>query len=109
RGFAARFGAPDVIDRSRSRRAATAGEGHSDLDPTYFSGKRITSVTGAENRLWHRDSIDLMHEWLLCRAWAGDAERRPQKHVFRDYAHLDLFWANDAADEVYPALVAGLE
>jgi len=108
RGFAARFGAADVVDRARGPgRAGIAGE--SDLDPTFFRGKRVTSITGAENRLWHRDSIDLMHEWLLGHVWRGGAERRPRKHVFRDYGHLDLFWANEAARDVYPAFVGGLE
>ena len=31
-----------------------------------FEEFKVTLVTGARNRLWHRDSIDRMHEWL-CR------------------------------------------
>jgi len=66
---------------------------------------RVTLVTGGRNRLWHRDSIDRMYEWL-CR----DATNRGrvQKHVFEKYGHQDLLWGCDSAHDVFPAIQRGL-
>jgi hypothetical protein len=67
---------------------------------------RVTLITGELNRLWHRDSIDRMHEWL-CR---GDstALRRIRKHVLAKYAHQDLLWGSKSRSEVYPLIHDGL-
>ena len=40
-------------------------------------------ITGELNRLWHRDSIDLMHEWL-CRGGLN-AKASISKRVFAGY------------------------
>lgn len=117
RGYAARFDAPDVVDWARAGRGDTRGRpclprerlvpGHY-LDPTHFRGKRITLITGAQNRLWHRDSIDLMHEWLLAEAAGRASDPRPVKHVLPGFAHQDLLWGRESA-RVYPLLEAGLQ
>ena len=67
---------------------------------------RVTLITGESNRLWHRDSIDRMHEWL-CR---GDstALRRITKHVLPNYAHQDLLWGPKSREDVFPKIREGL-
>jgi hypothetical protein len=71
-----------------------------------FRKLKVTLVTGALNRLWHRDSVDRMHEWL-CRGSSRELGRI-RKHVFADYAHQDLWWANDSPAEVYPDVIRAL-
>lgn len=104
RGYAARFDRPDIVPRYTQ---ATPSPFDDDLRPEHFAGKRATLITGAENRLWHRDSMDRMHDWLLSHA---SFRRDPlhRKHVLRDYAHLDLFLGEGAETDVYPLIAAGL-
>lgn len=71
-----------------------------------FRGRRITLVTGHNNRLWHRDSVDTCFEYLLNRGIPRDALR---KYVIRGYAHQDLLWGDDAHRETYPFYYDGLE
>ena len=55
-------------------------------------------LTGTENRLWHRESIDQMYEWLLRgRGWAK--RKRFTKRVVSNYAHQDLLWCARAAQD----------
>ena len=65
----------------------------------------VTLITGARNRLWHRDSIDRMYEWL-CRD--GRNRGRFQKHVLEKYGHQDLLWGCDSPTEVFPRIEQGL-
>jgi hypothetical protein len=67
---------------------------------------RVTLITGARNRLWHRDSIDRMHEWL-CR---GDPARRAKFHkrVLPDYGHQDLLWGRESSQHVFPEIEKAL-
>jgi hypothetical protein len=104
RGYAARFDEPDIVGRRRES-ANNERQLEGDLLPAHFKTKRVTLLTGAENQLWHRDSIDRMHEWLLAHA-CFRREPRHQKHVLRDYAHLDLFLGAEAQTEVYPLIEA---
>jgi hypothetical protein len=53
----------------------------------------VTLLTGSENQLWHRDSIDRMHEWLL-RSRAVPVEKR----IFDRFGHQDLWWSPRAAE-----------
>ena len=65
----------------------------------------ITLITGARNQLWHRDSIDRMHEWLT----RGKSQNgQVQKWVLTEYAHQDLLWGIDSERDVYPKVVARL-
>ena len=66
----------------------------------------VTLITGESNRLWHRDSIDRMHEWL-CRGDSA-ALRKMTKHVLPNYAHQDLLWGPTSKDDVYPKIGEGL-
>jgi cholesterol oxidase len=100
RGFAAPFDALDVLDRPRVARGATGLEGREDdLDPGPFRGRRLTLLGGAENQLWHRDSLDLMYDWL--RSAAGGPGHRFAKHVLPGYGHQDLFWGHLVHEDVY--------
>lgn len=74
--------------------------------------KRITLITGSENRLWHRDSIDLMYEWLRNGAdgrGARDGRTRLEKHVLSGYRHQELLWGTHAPRHVYPLIARGVE
>jgi pimeloyl-ACP methyl ester carboxylesterase len=71
-----------------------------------FAGRNITLITGNENQVWHRNSLDLMHEWL------GNGRALPElqltKHVLRGYGHQDLYWSTNAPRDVYPLVAQGL-
>jgi pimeloyl-ACP methyl ester carboxylesterase len=88
------------------------GNGHnevfvSDTARSHFEQlKKVTLITGELNRLWHRNSIDLMHEWL-CRGGPAFA-RRVEKKVFADYGHQDLLWGDEADTCVFPTIASGL-
>ena len=71
-------------------------------DPTHFT-MPVTLATGERNMLWHRDAIDRMHEWLR-----SNRVTRVTKHVFRGYAHQDLFWGRSSAKDVFGVFCAGL-
>jgi hypothetical protein len=58
-----------------------------------FAAFDVTLLTGSENQLWHRDSIDRMHEWLL-RSRAVSVEKR----IFDRFGHQDLWWSPRAAE-----------
>jgi hypothetical protein len=94
----------------RHRRATVFGTGAEvvtdDALARFRKLEKVTLITGALNRLWHRDSIDLMYEWLS----RGSAEerRRVQKHVFPNYAHQDLLWGTNSEREVFPQILEGL-
>jgi len=70
-------------------------------------GGRVTLITGALNRLWHRDSIDLMYEWL-CRGIPLGAGKCV-KHVLPTYGHQDLLWGTESAQDVFPKIAAALK
>lgn len=66
---------------------------------------RVTLITGALNRLWHRDSVDRMHEWL-CRG--GTKTGHIAKHVLPNYGHQDLLWGKTSQADVFPLITRGL-
>lgn len=68
--------------------------------------RKVTLVTGALNRLWHRDSIDHMHEWL-CRGFSNHLHKF-RKHILPDYGHQDLLWGDTSTTEVFPTIEQGL-
>jgi alpha-beta hydrolase superfamily lysophospholipase len=63
----------------------------------------VTLITGNENQVWHRDSIDRMYEWLL-RVLEPAAHGRVHKHVLPRYGHQDLYWSDRASEDVYPLI-----
>src|SRR5690606_20442471 len=67
----------------------------------------LTLLTGAENQVWHRDSIDRTYEWLVNQT-APDARRLLKKRVFTGYAHQDLLWCNESPHTIYPEIAMGL-
>jgi hypothetical protein len=72
------------------------------LGQPYLRGDRfrafpkITLLTGAQNPLWHRDSIDKMGEWLA--RFRGDVS----KFVLEGFGHQDLWWSRRSAEIVFP-------
>jgi hypothetical protein len=66
-------------------------------------------IAGARNRLWHRDSIDLMYEWLRSNVPAGARKPSIKKHILPDYAHLDLLWGPNAREDVYELIKDSLD
>jgi hypothetical protein len=66
----------------------------------------VTLITGARNRLWHRDSIDRMHEWL-CRG-SSRSLFKIRKHVLAEFGHQDLLWSPKSPTTVYPLIATGL-
>jgi pimeloyl-ACP methyl ester carboxylesterase len=68
--------------------------------------KKITLITGEMNRIWHRDSIDRMYEWLM--RGPSDEGGDIVKHVLAGYAHQDLLWGKNSADCVFGLIMAGL-
>jgi pimeloyl-ACP methyl ester carboxylesterase len=78
----------------------------------YFDDIHITLITGALNRLWHRDSIDRMYEWLMRppteRRNPESKGRRCEKIIFRNNGHQDLLWGQNSWYEVFPRIADGL-
>jgi hypothetical protein len=124
RGFAARYNELDVIDRSRLDQRKTHGrrrrgtqkivtapsdELKGDLIPDHFRDKRVTVFAGSDDRLWHRDSMDLMYEWLRNEATPARERERHRKHVLPFFGHLDLFWSPDAPAQVFPLMEAAIK
>ncbi len=96
RGFIAPFDAPvrTAVDRSDDllRRRF--------LNKEKFSQVPMTLITGVENNLWHRDSIDKMSDWL--RRIPGQVGC--VKHVVPGYGHQDLLWGTGAGQRAVMAL-----
>jgi hypothetical protein len=68
-----------------------------------FADMDILLLGGAQNRLWHRESLDLMYEWLL--RGSRNKKRDCTKRVLHDFAHLDLLWGENAPKQVYPVVL----
>lgn len=104
RGFAAPFNAPDVIDRTRlpAPRRASPPILQRYFDPAPFRHLETTLLCAAANQVWHRDAVDLMHEWLRNHRAAS------VKRVFPGYNIQELLWGARAEEEVYPAILQGL-
>jgi hypothetical protein len=85
RGYSDRFDCPDVIDRP------SGGGLCGDLVPTHFARQCVTLIGGSENRLWHRDSLDSMYEWLRSRVGNG----RFEKHILPGCGMQEMYWARN--------------
>jgi hypothetical protein len=103
RGYAAPLDAPDVIDRTRLDGAGRRGPApHPYLKPGPFRRLETTLLCATENAVWHRDAVDLMHEWLR------NHGARSVKRVFPGYDIQELFWGERAEREVYPVILRAL-
>lgn len=71
------------------------------LDLKGFEDLQIGLVTGDQNILWHRESMDRMYDWLRRKLRAGQCEKR----TLAGYGHQDLFWGKNAANDVFPMLL----
>lgn len=67
----------------------------------------MTFITGAQNQVWHRDSIDRTYEWLV-NATKPVARGWLTKLVLPDFAHQDLLWSDQSARRVFPEIERGL-
>lgn len=108
RGFAAPYDAEVLVP------GAGADVTRSYASPEHFVGghdrrapRAITLITGAENQVWHRDSIDRMHEWLINHAAYADRSLFT-KHVLPGFGHQDLYWSSEAPAKVYGLISAAL-
>jgi hypothetical protein len=102
RGWIAKFESEEDVD--------SAAFVHTFISPAareHFDGMNITLITGALNRLWHRDSVDRMYEWLL-RDGGRATLRRCEKIIFRRNGHQDLLWGTNSWTEVFPRIADGL-
>ncbi|MFT7623161.1 MAG: cholesterol oxidase [Myxococcota bacterium] len=99
RGHAARFSPPGDTKQPESY-----------LQPAPFAAlPRLTLLTGNENRLWHRDSIDNMYEWLLNSGVGRPGSDASQvcdleKHVLLGFGHQDLLWGDTSKELVFPLI-----
>jgi pimeloyl-ACP methyl ester carboxylesterase len=75
-------------------------------NPEFFRDLKVTLITGNENQLWHRDSIDRMAEWLR----RHNRYDTTQKKVFQNYGHQDLWWSASSAQPggVYEYVLSAL-
>ncbi len=64
----------------------------------------VTLVTGEHNQLWHRDSINRMHEWVTA-GLSGKARERFTKEIIPGYGHQDLLWGESAETDVFPIIL----
>jgi pimeloyl-ACP methyl ester carboxylesterase len=99
RGLAAPFGAEGKIDPKTTNEAIPDVLASKYLRLEAFRGLKITLITGADNPLWHRDSIDRMAEWVARRG------EPPTKHVLDGYGHQDLWWGKRSWEEVFPLIL----
>src|SRR5262249_57395014 len=97
------------LERRRPVRDVVPRGGVGLLRPDSFKDLHVTLITGDTNRLWHQDSVVLMHEWLMR---AGGRGRKVPPHILPRYGHQDLLWADStekqARRDVYPLIEAGL-
>ncbi len=103
RGFAAPFDRPDTIERARLFTAALMPPPLDDLRPEFFLRKDVTLVAAAQDRLWHRDSMDLMFEWLRSNRCVRSA-----KVVVPGANIMELLWGANAHADAYPAIARSL-
>ena len=60
-----------------------------------LANRHVTMITGRENQVWHRDSMDRMNEWLLNEV--PSLRDKFCKRVFESFGHQDLLWSSRAS------------
>ncbi|HEY6558299.1 MAG TPA: alpha/beta fold hydrolase, partial [Polyangiaceae bacterium] len=93
RGLPSQFGAMPLSFLGHCARSVRRGFPPGSYTPESFAGLRVQLLTGNENQLWHRDSIDRMYDWLR-----RDPRVRVTKRVFERYGHQDLWWSPRSAE-----------
>jgi pimeloyl-ACP methyl ester carboxylesterase len=99
RGFAAPFGEEGKLDPKTPNEQISSKLASTYLKLEAFHDLNTTLITGAENPLWHRESIDRMAEWLARRG------RPAIKHVLDGYGHQDLWWGKRSWEDVFPLVL----
>jgi hypothetical protein len=102
RGFAAPFGEEGRLHPATSNEEIPDKLASRYIHLEAFKDLEITLITGADNPLWHRDSIDRMAEWLARRG------RPATKHVLDGYGHQDLWWGERSEKDVFPLVLEGV-
>lgn len=69
----------------------------------------IMFVAGGRNQLFYPETSALTLEWLRRNNPQAYAAGFYQRHIFPDYAHMDLFIGKNAADEIFPFLLKELQ
>ncbi len=100
-----RQGHATIYNKEKDSRPDTAYVS-SEAQGRFRSLSRLTLITGALNRLWHRDSIDRMYEWL--RRGSPEGSDKIEKHVIPGYGHQDLLWGTNAPKDVFCRIKKGL-
>ena len=104
RGYSSRFDAPDFIDRERLAEEPPATTAITDdFCPRPFQGMTVTLIIASEDRVWYRDSADMMYEWLR-----NNGHPNSTKHVVDGYMLLELLWGKHARVDVYERISNGL-
>lgn len=97
-----------VAQSLRQGRLSGVEPGDDEALRTKLTRRPLTLITGNENQLWHRESIDLMHDWLQ-----RPLSPRPVvvKHVANGFGHQDLFWCEEPArrERMYARLWRALD
>lgn len=101
----------------RNLRLGYAAPFHPEVEVNFIRSEHIirdgvpafpwTLITGADNQVWHRDSIDRMYEWLVNQT-RPHARKLLHKRVLPKFAHQDLYWSDESSSDVYPEIERGL-
>jgi hypothetical protein len=66
----------------------------------------VTLITGRDNTLWYRKSIDDMYQWLTNGgALNGQGLPKITRKIFEDYGHQDLLWGRNAKKDVFRTIL----
>jgi cholesterol oxidase len=65
----------------------------------------ISFITGSLNQIFDPETVVRTYQWLS----SANGSRHYDKHVFDDYAHMDMFVGRNAARDVFPHLRDRLE
>lgn len=69
----------------------------------------LTFIHGMRNQIFYPETSALTLEWLRRENPQADAAGLYKRHVFPDYAHMDLFIGKKASDEIFPFLLEELK
>lgn len=99
RGFAAPQDENELPDRHRGEAAPN------DLDLIPFSNKKITMICAGRNQVWHRESLDMMYDWMRRSRSTRD---RCKKIPVPGYNLQEILWHRNAERFIYPRIQEAL-